>query len=204
MKVDTTFIAQYDITDYNLNDILASRKNVFYDTTATIGFGQMQYGVDGKLYICDIDMKDSVNYRYAKDKIGVIDHPDSIGTSCNYLPEQLNLDGRLHSYCLPNFVSSYFNTFEYYDCNTDVQEFQFNNMKIEIFPNPATDFINIKSNISSYYLLKIFNITGRLCQEKSFQESLNIDLHNFLSGLYIIQIYQSKNHSIITRKIIKL
>jgi len=204
MFVDTTFIAQYDLTNYNLNDILASRVNVFYDTSATVGIGQMQYGIDGKLYICDYDMKDSVQYKLGKDKLGVINFPDAIGPACDYVPDQIFLDGRWHAVCLPNFVSSYFYNFKYDNCSTTVQELSGHKIKFEIYPNPATNLIHIQSNIASDYTLKIINVTGKLCFSNSFYESADIDLQNISSGVYIISI-SNINHSLnINQKFIKL
>jgi gliding motility-associated-like protein len=55
--------------------------------------GALQLGSDGRIYIA------SENAPF----LGVIEYPDSVGLSCNYIEQGINLNGRLSKKGLPNF-----------------------------------------------------------------------------------------------------
>ena len=63
-----------------------------------------------------------------------------------------------------------------------------------IYPNPASNkvFINIaEKNIGENFVLKVFNIEGRLVLEKQFDLNLNqetVNVSELKNGLYLIQI----------------
>ena len=75
--------------------------------------------------------------------------------------------------------------------------------KIEIFPNPTSSFIEIKTDeIPSH--LAIFDLYGKTVLEKvdGFSESMNISLHNISSGIYFVKIRIDGNDYL--KKIIKV
>lgn len=62
--------------------------------------------------------------------------------------------------------------------------------EITIYPNPATDFINI-SNLEPALekrYIRIFDFGGKLCLEKELTEETNRIPVNLKSGIYIVQI----------------
>lgn len=67
---------------------------------------------------------------------------------------------------------------------------------IDIFPNPTSDILTIRLNNSYYSDIKLFTTDGR-CLIKTHSIGLtNIDISNFPSGIYILNICeQNKNHS---------
>ena len=78
---------------------------------------------------------------------------------------------------------------------------------ITIFPNPAEDYLYIKSSIPGVQNLKItlFNINGK---EVYYNESTTqgakhgINISNLSPGVYVAKIVIHRNH-IITKKILK-
>ena len=73
---------------------------------------------------------------------------------------------------------------------------------IEVFPNPASSFISIKTNSEKDVQLTIFDISGTLV--KQINHVLNnqqVDIKDLTSGLYILKI-QSNNGST-TKRLIK-
>lgn len=69
-----------------------------------------------------------------------------------------------------------------------------------MFPNPATDIINIESEYSGTY--KIYNLQGAEVKSGSISLGINsIDLQEFSAGLYNIQITTSSNQ--LNQKFIK-
>jgi len=78
-----------------------------------------------------------------------------------------------------------------YKVVTDIKEFYDISIKVEIYPNPASDFVTlvIERNSNADLLLNIYNIMGSLVKTemlKQNQQQINIgDLSN---GIYIVEI----------------
>ncbi|HQZ78194.1 MAG TPA: T9SS type A sorting domain-containing protein, partial [Bacteroidia bacterium] len=72
---------------------------------------------------------------------------------------------------------------------------------INIYPNPTTDFINVKWNTGvKVARIKIFNISGKevmnqIVTEKYFQ----IDIRSFEKGIYFLSVNDS-----VFRKVVKM
>ena len=61
--------------------------------------------------------------------------------------------------------------------------------KINIYPNPTKDFINIDLQNSLKSKVQIFNIFGKELFNKQFtQNFISIDISNFTKGIYILKI----------------
>ncbi len=76
--------------------------------------------------------------------------------------------------------------------------------KIKIFPNPALDIINIKTNYNLYKKIDIYNILGKKVLSKTVNKNNNIyklNIKQLKKGIYFIKIQTGK--SIIIKKIIK-
>lgn len=69
----------------------------------------------------------------------------------------------------------------------------------ELFPNPATDYIQVAGLDRGKYTLQIFNMSGQLMQSKTYQvqakdEHLTHQVHDLQSGNYVLSLV-SKNSS---------
>lgn len=76
-----------------------------------------------------------------------------------------------------------------------------NDNKIDIFPNPAKDIIQIRS---SYRIknIQLFDAKGTVLLSKDFNESIiKIDLSSYLQGIYIVNIKTDKEEQL--RRIVK-
>ena len=64
------------------------------------------------------------------------------------------------------------------------------NTELTIFPNPATDFLSIRTNSAVDYNYLIYNSLGEICISGSvFNEPLkNISLENLRTGIYFIEL----------------
>jgi hypothetical protein len=65
-------------------------------------------------------------------------------------------------------------------------------LKISLFPNPATNIINVNSNIDSEVagrILKLYDASGKLCLTQIIQSENTILNISYLSaGMYILRI----------------
>ena len=83
---------------------------------------------------------------------------------------------------------------------TSINEHNDNN-NIAIYPNPATNFIDIETDLKDYSI-SIFDNMGKLIsKEKVNQNKIQIDISNFSNGLYFIQL--QNNDKMISKKFIK-
>ncbi len=68
--------------------------------------------------------------------------------------------------------------------------------EIKLFPNPAVDIINIRTNNVNESTVKIFDIYGRLVFEQTFICAAEIDVSGIPGGLYIIEIVPANTNSL--------
>ncbi len=78
---------------------------------------------------------------------------------------------------------------------------------IKIFPNPAKDYLIIDFGdfeSMSAYLLKITNLTGQIIYfTPIYKQTTQLDLSTWLGeGIYFVQILDTKNNVIVTKKIV--
>ena len=74
-----------------------------------------------------------------------------------------------------------------------------NELSAEIYPNPASDFIQINADMNG--TIEIFNINGQLVYNAEFNNSANINVSEFNSGLYNI-VLRSENGTRSTSRIL--
>lgn len=88
---------------------------------------------------------------------------------------------------------------------TSVKPEEKNNLQLEVYPNPANQFIYLnKGDQSATELsLKLYDLEGRLVhQQKIIESSTHISLLDLSSGFYLLKILY-KNQMVKTFKIIK-
>lgn len=93
-------------------------------------------------------------------------------------------------------------------CNTiDTKENELQALKVDIFPNPATQEINIKifddSDESALYELSLFDNTGKLIKKiDEFKQPYSLSRDTLSSGIYFCIITNKKNRKTIIKKVI--
>jgi gliding motility-associated-like protein len=92
------FLVQYDLSSNNLASINASLFSLYTNTTGLIFGVGLQIGPDGKIYLLS---KNNLG------TLGVINSPNLLGSSCNYVDQAVSLGGKQGSYSLPSFIANY-------------------------------------------------------------------------------------------------
>ena len=72
--------------------------------------------------------------------------------------------------------------------------------EFNIYPNPANEWLEIKSENQSQFSILISDITGQIVYQNEAQSLAHIDLQNFMPGIYLVEIIENKQS--FTRKII--
>jgi hypothetical protein len=182
-------VAQYDL---HASDIAASRVEVatydgFIDPLFVFGytvFYTMQLAPNNKIYIA---CGNSTNYLH------VINAPDEKGVACNVVQHGVKLP-LFNAFSIPNFPNFRLGKQEGSACgkvaNTDVSL----SASIPVFPNPASDWINIDLSDISFTTpdlsIKLYDSTGKLVLQQALVPSQrNIIAIDFLvNGIYFYYI----------------
>jgi hypothetical protein len=81
-------------------------------------------------------------------------------------------------------------------------------LRIDVFPNPSSDLLNISiENLiesNEFFSIKLNDLQGRNFIMKQISDSnTEIDMSDFASGVYLLNVYNSTNQSIKLFKIVK-
>lgn len=79
------------------------------------------------------------------------------------------------------------------------------NNAIKVFPNPATDFINLEfpKNIGQQLSLRIYSITGQIMMKNNKYQKDAIDIQQLPKGNYLLELVDLENSKQFIQKIIK-
>jgi hypothetical protein len=196
------FIEQYDL---NEPDFLKSKVTVAewdgFTDFLPVTFRRMQLTPD-----CRIFVNGPGGHRFWH----IIEHPNEKGTACLV---------RQHALALPTYT---FNTMPYfpnfnlgplgnegYPCDStrvsaNSEVFPIRENEAWLYPNPATDFVQIKTNLVETVHVRVFDMQGRLQQEKiDLEINSSLDISNLMPGLYFVMIFDENGKSWTEKLIIK-
>ena len=89
--------------------------------------------------------------------------------------------------CLVRLITQYSKS---YSCDTEIRN---ENISINVYPNPATQFINVKAN-SVPDKIKIYSANGMMVKSITPSErETRIEMGNFVNGIYTISIIIGNN-----------
>ncbi|AXG68754.1 hypothetical protein KORDIASMS9_00970 [Kordia sp. SMS9] len=79
---------------------------------------------------------------------------------------------------------------------------QFNNVNVQVFPNPTTDIVKLNVGNHQNLSFQMYDINGKLIQKQTNISSQQISLGAFKSGIYLLKVLRA-NTEIKTFKIVK-
>jgi len=71
---------------------------------------------------------------------------------------------------------------------------------VSVFPNPANDFINIKTNNNELSKVTIVDISGKVLKAVSFNNSIKLEIKEFNQGIYFLEV--ETNNKVVTKRIV--
>jgi hypothetical protein len=122
------------------------------------------------------------------------------GLIYNPLPNQTYFYRLVATY---NGNTIYSETYQYRTGTLSIEDLSMDK-QISIFPNPATDFVKIKSNtFEKIYSLEFYDAIGKLVYFQNIRNDsdLIIEISNFRKGIYFLKVNFESNKTI-TSKII--
>ena len=184
-QADSNYIYQFDLSSGD-SSIIVNSKYILFSGMAAFNFiGDLKIAPNGKIYVA----KQTQKY------LGVINNPNLIGVSCNYVDSGLYLNGRFCQFGLNNYIE--YTTY----CNSTFIE-EYSNSLIKIYPNPTTNQFTIEK-ATKPYTFTIYNSIGQLLfNETNVTETSRIvDISNYPKGILFVHI--NSNRETYTQKIIK-
>ena len=166
---------QFDISSNSQSTIQNSRTTIYTEPNG--GFRSLKLSQDGKLYVAKIDTTTSGDFY-----LGVVNNPNGIGISCNYIHNGLYLNGLRGRWGLNNAIE------DSIICLSDnIEEIQ-NAYNLSIFPNPSTSTFTIQLPSQQSFTLSVIDITGRkVFENKNASGTISIDASEFSSGVYFVK-----------------
>lgn len=85
---------------------------------------------------------------------------------------------------------------------TYTPENQYLGMLIEVYPNPAIDYVSIE--VLNPGILEIFDVTGKKVMESRLTETSTLSISNLHDGIYFLRFRDDRNVLVTTQKLLKL
>lgn len=83
----------------------------------------------------------------------------------------------------------------------NVQSFEDQALLLGAYPNPATENFNIISKSANAVKVEVYDLSGRLIENKQFEmDKVSINVNNYSPGLYIYKVYDNANRTLKTEK----
>jgi len=76
-------------------------------------------------------------------------------------------------------------------------------VKVSIFPNPAVDIVNFKTNNDNLAKVIVFNVAGRKIRQVELNGSRSINVADLPKGMYLLQLTDSRDGLITTIRLSK-
>lgn len=65
-------------------------------------------------------------------------------------------------------------------------------LNINVYPNPAVDYVTISANNSQEYFVKVTDVLGNTVIEDRFSSTKKLDVNHLKNGVYIISVFNNK------------
>ena len=88
---------------------------------------------------------------------------------------------------------------------TSVEEIKNSPILITVYPNPASAFINIRTESTELRKMKaeLFDVSGKLIHSESFQNNIQLNISQYSNSTYLLRIYDDNTNLIKTFKLQK-
>lgn len=81
---------------------------------------------------------------------------------------------------------------------SSIREFMSQNQIARVYPNPATDFVNLKVGTPATY--QVINMVGQEIDRGTVNSKVTIDVSGYEKGMYFVRVNNTKGQTI-TRKV---
>lgn len=180
---------QYDLEAGSNDDAL----ELIHQGTGPVEYGQLELGVDGKVYLVVNQFPLSVGLG---GHLQVVTAPDELGLSCGFEPFGYFLEGNLATFGLPNMPNYDLGRLEGSPCDTVYAI----DTTTSVMGSPAEPAWSVVPTVSSGRLtvlgpsaegqiwIQVYNATGGLRQQHQATLPADLDLTSEPAGTYLIKV----------------
>ena len=193
----SSFLNGNGVFQFNLNagngnpDSVKASKSI---VASNFNYFGLQLANNGKIY--------SVRSGNSGKYLSVINNPNDLGISCNYIDSAIYLNGKTSYYCLPNYVDSYDYSNTIFDCETGITEADDTKLSMRLYPNPSNSTFTISLLTQQTFTLSVTDITGKKVYEnKNAENTITIDGIGLSPGVYFVKAVNE--NAVFTDKLIK-
>ncbi len=194
---------QFDLTAANIKASKTLIAGCPGGMPGDILIGQHQISPDSKIYIA-LSSHSLFSCDSLVTHLSVINNPDILGIGCNFSPISFPLINCSEVYFgLPNMPNYNLSSLVGSVCDTvtAVEDIR-NNYSINIFPNPVTNQLNIKTSNVQLSEITLYDIASRKLLQQTFSSSTSLNTSQLAKGIYLYQI-TNKNGIVKTGKVVK-
>lgn len=152
-------------------------------------FFLMALAPDCRIYMCPTNSTNSYH---------IINQPDSLGVSCNFVQNGIKLPITSGAGSMPNFPR--FRVDEDEKCDPSIVsvfgDFVWYRRNLKVWPNPTSDILNINFHNNDSGKLIVTNINGQILLQENIIDNINekqINLSHLPTGRYNIEYYSDKS-----------
>lgn len=177
-RYNPSYIYQWDISSDTSSVINSTIQQI--GTSSAQYLGALQVAPDGKIYVA----------KYLHGSLGVINDPDSAGALCNYSDSAVFLAGKICTFGLPSFITSYF-------LPTGIITNNPQQNQLTIYPNPTTNEINISGltfNVGNR--ISVLDQLGKTIFTKIFSApaaNCKLSTAGLSNGMYFLSVETEKD-----------
>jgi len=92
----------------------------------------------------------------------------------------------------------YIDNFSVYDGQVDPLSIDEEKLNVSISPNPVNEILNVNLESSSKYNYEIFDVTGRLISDGSFEDkAMNLNVSQYQSGVYYLSVFNGSGSRVV-------
>lgn len=198
------------IYQYCLNcelPVQETKKLIYQNEYEGYEFGQMLLGPDDKIYVSLCLAYFDTIITEINNHLSVINNPNAYGFACDFDTLTVSLgEGRV-VFGLPNMPNYNLGALAGSPCDTlsvGINNTTVIHDEIKVYPNPASEYIYIKSEREQKYYYTIKNIFSETLISGDLYSEEKINMNQFASGIYFLELSDINNHVIQIEKIIKL
>ncbi|MBP7400747.1 MAG: T9SS type A sorting domain-containing protein [Chitinophagales bacterium] len=191
----------YQYTLDSIADIKATEQIIYINNESGSNqkiLSQLQLAPDNKIYVALVG-----SYDNPTTALCVINNPDASGMACDFDTLTVNTGGRTIEIGLPNMPNYNLGVMEKSGCDTigNTAVNTINKNAIQLYPNPAHNYIYLKQAPLGIVQIHIADIYGKELLYVNQNGADIINISSLSSGLYFITITQ-ENEMLITQKLV--
>ncbi len=171
-------------------------KSIIYELNSSVYYlGQIQLGPDNKIYVATpAAVVPSDIYSYQNQNLNVIQNPNGDAATCNFDTLVVSLGDARSTYALPNLPNYNLGALEGSECDTLTSVISQPVLReLQVFPNPASNYLTISATdeillLANINAITITTLSGGVVKTIRQPKTLTIYTGDLTAGFYLVTL----------------